>query len=263
MFTVNLCDYQRHEADYHRIQRPSGTPDYLLLFFHTPMRIRLGEEVIETKENAFILYTVGTMQDYEGILHFENSFVHFSTDDDSFIERYHIPCNTVFYLPNSDELQIIFREIGKEFSFRNIYYEEKIDCLVKSIFIEIARQSALAQTTLDNDANIIINFYRARFVILTNPELQWTANSMAELTGFGVSQFYSYYKRLFKRSPKADLIDARITKAKHLLASQGLSVKQAAEESGFQTQAHFTRYFKKICGVSPSEYADSVHQEKK
>lgn len=77
---------------------------------------------------------------------------------------------------------------------------------------------------------------------------------MAALTNLGTSQFYSYYKMFFNRSPKSELLDARMERSKYLLRVEKLPVAQAAAQAGFDSLPHFTRYFKKVCGMTPSEY---------
>jgi AraC-like DNA-binding protein len=63
--------------------------------------------------------------------------------------------------------------------------------------------------------------------------------------------------RLFRAAvglpPHAYLIQKRIDYARGLL-SQGLPIVQAGLESGFVDQSHFTRWFKKIVGITPGQY---------
>ncbi len=45
-----------------------------------------------------------------------------------------------------------------------------------------------------------------------------------------------------------------IGQAKHLLSQTDLSIKEIAEQLGFPEQFAFRKYFKRVVGVSPSEY---------
>jgi AraC-like DNA-binding protein len=69
------------------------------------------------------------------------------------------------------------------------------------------------------------------------------------------SQFYNYYVNFFKTTPKSDIINARIEKAKNLLTNQELKVNQVSEICGFKNISHFTRAFKKHTARSPRDYA--------
>ncbi len=46
----------------------------------------------------------------------------------------------------------------------------------------------------------------------------------------------------------------RIEKAKELLKNSSLRIGDIAEDVGFVDLAHFSRVFKKVCGMSANEY---------
>jgi two-component system response regulator YesN len=50
------------------------------------------------------------------------------------------------------------------------------------------------------------------------------------------------------------LIQARIERAGDLLADPGLSVKEVARRSGFESPYYFSRLFRKVTGRTPSEF---------
>ncbi|MFQ7212688.1 MAG: helix-turn-helix domain-containing protein [Blautia massiliensis (ex Durand et al. 2017)] len=59
----------------------------------------------------------------------------------------------------------------------------------------------------------------------------------------------------FDSTPHADLNLLRLEKAKNLLTNEALPVQQVALLCGFSNLSHFSRYFRKNCGCSPSEWA--------
>ena len=48
----------------------------------------------------------------------------------------------------------------------------------------------------------------------------------------------------------------RMEDAKKLLCQENLSVEEVAEQVGYRDIAHFSSSFKRIVGVTPSEYQD-------
>lgn len=255
MFEVNYCDYNWSNPDHDRIYRPEGREDYLFLCFFTPMRIHLGDAVIETRENACILYTPDTPQDYEAIEKFRNSFFHFTSNQTSFIEQFGIPVNTVFYLQDVESVNRTIKKICIENIVKQDFYKEQTNQLVTQLLIDVARQVHVGSNDDISDDIRYEQFRNARVEILTHIEENWTTESMAALTNLGVSQFYSIYRQYFSRSPKAELLDARIERAKYLLKIEKMPVTQTAILCGFGSLSHFTRYFKKKCKVTPKDYA--------
>ncbi len=72
----------------------------------------------------------------------------------------------------------------------------------------------------------------------------------------------SYLSRFYKLSTGTNLshyIDStRIEKAKQLLRNENYKIYEVARDVGYETPASFTRFFKKIVGISPQEYLDMV-----
>ncbi|MEO1764641.1 MAG: AraC family transcriptional regulator [Cyanobacteria bacterium J06629_18] len=73
----------------------------------------------------------------------------------------------------------------------------------------------------------------------------------------GISRYY--FCRLFKKSmgisPYQYLIESRIERAKELLIQPDISITDVALKVGFYSQSHFTKYFKKVVGVTPKEFS--------
>jgi AraC-like DNA-binding protein len=67
-----------------------------------------------------------------------------------------------------------------------------------------------------------------------------------------------YFCKLFKRVTGINFTDylsrVRIEKAKNLLLNPSLRISEIAFEVGFQSLTHFNRVFKRISGLSPTEY---------
>lgn len=254
MFYTGYCDYNRSNPDGDMINRPGGSGDYLLLYFMAPMKVRLEAGTQVTKDGAFLLYTPGEPQIYQAVGRFKNSFVHFTADDDSFLKAYDLPVNKIVYPPYPDVMNALFKAIYVEGVTKQDYYREQTDKLLHQLFILFSRQLRTFPEGAGTHADLFEQFRKARIEILTHIDRKWDADSMAALTNLGVSQFYSYYRLFFNRSPKSELLEARVERSKYLLRVEKLPVAQAAVQAGFESLPHFTRYFKKMCGMTPSEY---------
>lgn len=73
-----------------------------------------------------------------------------------------------------------------------------------------------------------------------------------------------YFSRLFKKetgfSPHNYIITTRISNARFLLMSTDDSIKEICYSSGFTSESGFCTTFKKMTGITPSEYRDLVQE---
>ena len=74
----------------------------------------------------------------------------------------------------------------------------------------------------------------------------------------------SYLLRVFKANTGHTLLwyhnHVRCEKAKALLDTRERSISRIGEDVGFASSAHFSHVFKKMTGMTPSEYRDSPRQ---
>ena len=71
-----------------------------------------------------------------------------------------------------------------------------------------------------------------------------------------LSEFH--FSRMFRvstgYSPHAYITLVRMDRARHLLETTSLTLRQVAEAAGYKTQAHFTSVFHSSCGITPAAY---------
>jgi AraC-like DNA-binding protein len=259
MYSIGFCGYNRNETDYFSINRPHGSGDYLFLLFLKPSYIFSSRQTILAQPNACILYPPGKPQNYKAVKIFQNSYVHFTADHD-FISEYQIPLSTVIYSDAHEVINKYLRDILIETIHKTKHYERKLDCLLEQILIELSREIYRMESHLHN-VPFYLKFQEIRSDIVNNCEQDWTIERIGKLVNMEKSQLYKYYLSFFNVTPKMDIINARIEKAKYLLTNEDIQVYQVAEMCGFKNISHFTRYFKKRCHCSPTAYAKSKSKE--
>ncbi len=84
-----------------------------------------------------------------------------------------------------------------------------------------------------------------------HPEGRATANQMAGHLGLGRSSFTHRYREEAGETFIQTKSRVRIERAKLLLVTERMPVKQIAAELGFSDAAHFSRVFRRIVGISP------------
>ena len=77
---------------------------------------------------------------------------------------------------------------------------------------------------------------------------------IAEKSNISEVYFRKLYKEVYGISPMTAIMNMRLQKARDLLNSGYFSVAEVSEKSGFQNVKYFSTLFKKVTGVSPSEF---------
>lgn len=83
------------------------------------------------------------------------------------------------------------------------------------------------------------------------------ALSVEDVAAFvGISRGYlsRIFSKFISQSPKQYILSCRINKAKSLLLSTNMSIKEIASEVGYETTSDFTKVFKRLTGYAPTEY---------
>ena len=84
--------------------------------------------------------------------------------------------------------------------------------------------------------------------------------SLAELTaiaGLSVAQLERHCKRIFQLTPRQLIHKARLEEASRLLQDPELPITEIALRCGYTDHSAFSRQFRALTGLSPSQYRDS------
>lgn len=94
---------------------------------------------------------------------------------------------------------------------------------------------------------------KARFQMRDNISEEINLQQLAAENNIG----YSYFRKMFKEytgiSPRQYHLELKIMRAKELLLSTDMNIKQICFELGFESSHYFSRFFKQKVGVSPRE----------
>lgn len=86
--------------------------------------------------------------------------------------------------------------------------------------------------------------------IVAQPGRDWSVEAMADLSHMSRATFFKRFTQIAGTSPSHFLAQVRMQLATQLLA-EGMSLTRAAEQVGYQSDAAFSRAFKKITGTLP------------
>ena len=90
--------------------------------------------------------------------------------------------------------------------------------------------------------------------IQANLDRRLRVGELAALVGLSESRFWHLFGKEMAASPGNYLRAERIHRARTLLETTSLSVKQIAYAVGFDDESHFIRAFRSISGLAPGEF---------
>lgn len=94
-------------------------------------------------------------------------------------------------------------------------------------------------------------------LIHARPTENWSVETLARDVGLSRSVFSARFSDFVEVSPMHYLTGWRMQLAARLLERPGISIAQAASEVGYESEAAFSRAFKRIAGTSPGAWRRS------
>ncbi len=95
---------------------------------------------------------------------------------------------------------------------------------------------------------------RAAAQIRENPGRAPTVAELAKTAGYSVDHFSRLFLKVTGQRPQPYVIQARIARARQLLAESDLTIGMVAEALGFQDIFYFSRQFRQQTGLTPTEF---------
>lgn len=85
-----------------------------------------------------------------------------------------------------------------------------------------------------------------------NPERDWRVPELAQLMGASRSTFADAFTRTLGESPARYVAKVKMFQARRWIAQEGMRIAVAADRLGYDSEASFSRAFKRIIGHPPS-----------
>jgi YesN/AraC family two-component response regulator len=161
------------------------------------------------------------------------------------------PLNSLVLIRNIIDVKHEIMEIYNEYHYQRKFFRERIRGYMTSVIVRAARNLSNIESEESHSQNIIdeiILYIRQNYnKDLTNKKIgkkfnlhpNYINKLMVENMGTSLYQY---------------LLQIRISEAINLLQLGEMTVKQVALAVGFTDTGHFTKYFKKKTGKTPSEY---------
>lgn len=131
--------------------------------------------------------------------------------------------------------------------------------LMEMLFLEVLRRHAArlppdAKGMLAATGDAVVS--RSLSLLHNDPARRWTVEHLAQQAGSSRTVLTERFNRLLGKSPMEYLIHWRIQLAAEKLRSTDIRLAQLAPEAGYESEAAFSRAFKRVMGMSPGQWRE-------
>lgn len=157
-------------------------------------------------------------------------------------------------------IELTLRRLWQEMMHPGFANELLLEGLLATLAVDMSRYFRRTGPVVDDD-------FPKRTSTLTKADLQRitdfihgarggcpTSGQLADLCSMNLSSFRNRFKLTTGRSVHSYVEEVQLERAKDLLINSGMLMKEIAYELGFTHQATFTSSFRRLTGMSPSEY---------
>lgn len=244
-------------------RRPRGSLDYQLIYVasgKTHFYFGNEEHIVNAEQMVFFQPRQEQHYEYFAADKPEVYWIHFTGSDvKNILRHYNIPLDEpVFYSGNSPTYAYLFKEIIHELQTCRVGYQELMEMYLRQIFLLIARSREEPKPTVSSFIQDEMELARRYFTEHYNEDIN--IEEYAKSRGMSFSWFSRNFKQLTAKSPMQYVVSVRINNAVNLLGCSSYNINEISNIVGYENPLYFSRIFKKVKGVSPSDYRKSLYQ---
>ncbi|MBQ3110740.1 MAG: helix-turn-helix transcriptional regulator [Clostridia bacterium] len=237
--------------------RPKGRIDYQLVYIASgKAHFYFNGKDTTVTAGHMVVYLPREEQKYEyfGDDKTEAYWVHFTGAKVKGIMRhFDIPYNEpFFYSGSSEEYKMLFNSMIHELRARPVGYEEMIEMNLRQMFMTIQRTRLERKPQINTFAQAEVGYARKYFFEHYSEDIN--ISEFAQSRHMSVSWFMRNFKQMTGVSPMQYILNLRIENAQMLLETTNYSVNEISAIVGYDNQLYFSRLFKKVKGIAPTEF---------
>lgn len=242
--------------------RPRGRLDYQLLYIAAgKAHFHFDDKEQVVTAGHMVLYRPKEPQKYEyyGEDQTEVYWVHFTGGNVKNILRSYglTDDKRVFYCGSGLDYQNLFRTMINELQMCKVNYAEMLEMYLRQIFIMLQRYFLNSLKT--DNAHVVEEINKATLYFNEHYSEDISIDEYAQNNHVSVSWFIRNFKQCTGSTPMQYILSKRIYNAEILLHDSTYNVTEIAEIVGYDNPLYFSRIFKKVKGISPSEYRKNIN----
>ena len=253
---LNSCGRQfLADRDYKMI-RENGRVDYHILYIEKgTCTIELAGEERTVPAGNIILFKPYEKQVYSFKADDDSisCYIHFSgTECETILKKFGLMDSPVTHVGANNTLERIFSEMENTYLLKPPYYTETCAALLLHFLAAAGRQKQYEMQELNIRSRKNIEMVCKH--MHTHYDKQFSISFYAEMCHLSVSRFAHIFKEHTGLTPKAYMLNIKISVAKNLLTSTDLPITDIATIIGIEDANYFSRMVRKHTGHSPKHF---------
>jgi len=245
------------KAVHHFRERISGSSQFILIYCVDGQGIiKLNETRYTVPANHFFIIPARIAHAYQSDESDPWSiyWIHFSGAKAGLFARQacqSLPVDRNKTSRNNDRIDLfseILRNLDRGFSIETLEYINLCLNYLLASFTHLSQFQFVKQAEENDPIAQSINF------MLENIHSKLKLEDIASETGLSASHYSRLFMNRTGHPPIDYFIQLKIQSACRLLDNSGLTISDVSLETGFEDQFYFSRVFRKVMGMSPSEY---------
>ncbi len=219
------------------------------------IKITSGRKYIELSENS--LFFISDLSENINIFFDENTDEFYVFGINGFLGRNIFKENEMFKIIDArkikNQLNNICDALNFDLDISELFaYSENIMSIITSSYFN----HIYCHSVNFKFHKMPIECNKLRQYIEDNYNCNINLDVLAEIAHMNKYYVSHMFTKFFYISPISYLIKFRISKSKELLLSENLSISDVSSMSGFASHSYFSQAFKKICGISPTNFRE-------
>ena len=235
------------------VERPNGLPDYQLLYIASGCGyFNFGNGFEKIGSKTVILFKPNEPQIYKYFTQDSphTYWIHFSGNNvDNLLKQIELTNTKTVKIQNDIGLKDFFKKVIFEFQNRADAFSSAANNYAQLALIELSRE---IKNSKKKKADLEIENLCQKMRVYYYENI--SNNEYAEKCNMSVSHFLSKFRDVTGMSPQNYIINLRIANAKNLLTTTNYKINEISQLVGFTDSMYFCKRFKKLEGISPSEY---------
>ena len=147
-------------------------------------------------------------------------------------------------------------DLARECALKDAHSDQMCDLYLQQLLVELQRQEQMgARKYPKGDAAILL---RAQRIICDNAQCKLSVPEIARRAGVSASYLTALFHKHLPFSPGAYIRRVKLEESRAMIREGTLNFTQIAQVLEYSTVHQFSRQFKEVFGMTPSEYAKTV-----